>query len=89
MRDGEGEPAIVVPLVVGVVIARVQIPAIVVAVRVEQVRIAVGIARRIAYATTLRILSGLNRIRHRNALMLRAKYLHFLKFLHASPYPKP
>ena len=35
------------------------------------------IARNIFHITTPRILSGLNRIRHRNALMSRAKYLLF------------
>lgn len=51
MRDGEREPVVAVPLVVGVVIVRVQPSAIAVAVRVEEIRIAVGIARDIIRAT--------------------------------------
>ena len=78
MRDEEGKPVITIPPVVGVVVVRVQPGTIVVTVGAEEVRIAIGIAQDIFYATTPRILSGLNLIRHCNALISRAKYLHFL-----------
>jgi hypothetical protein len=49
-----------------------------------------GYVRNTFHATTLRILSGLYRIRHHNALVFRTKYLHFLlKCLHTPLYPKP
>lgn len=35
------------------------------------------------------MLLRLNLIRHQNAIALYTKYLHFLKFLHAPPYPQP
>ena len=76
--DNEREAAIVVPVGVRPVVVGVQPTAIVVPVRVEQVRITVGIARDIVYTTTPRILSGLYRIWHRNTLKSRAKYLRFL-----------
>lgn len=78
MRDEEGEPVITIPPVVGVVVVRVQPTAIIVTVGTEEVRVAIGIAQDIVYATIPRILSGLNLIRHRNALISRAEYLHFL-----------
>ena len=37
-----------------------------------------GCVQSATHATTLRMLSGLNRIRHNNALALCTKYLHFL-----------
>ncbi len=78
MRDNKREPAVVVPLVVWPVVVGVQPTTIVVAVRVEQVRIAVGNTQETISVTAPRILLGLYRIRHRNALVSRAKYLRFL-----------
>jgi len=89
LRENERETTIVVPVGVGPAVVGVQPTAIVVPVGVEQVRITVGIARDLIYATTPRILSGLYRIRHRNALKSRAKYLCFFKQLHTPLYPKP
>lgn len=77
MRDDERETVVAIPPVVGLVIVRVQPGTIVVPIRVEQFQIAVGIAQNIICATALGILSGLYLIRHRNALMFRAKFLHF------------
>ena len=43
---------------------RVQPLTVIVAIRIEQVRITIGIARNATQTTTLRMLSGLNFIRH-------------------------
>ena len=56
MREGESEPIIGVPVVIGLVIVRVQPTALIVAVGVEQVRIAIGNVREIICATALRSL---------------------------------
>ncbi len=77
MRDDERETVVAIPPVVRLVIVRVQPGTIVVPIRVEQFRIAVGIARDAICSTALRILSGLYLIRHHNALTSRAKFLHF------------
>ena len=54
--------------------------AVIVTLNVEDIEVAVrvGCVQSATHATTLRILSGLNRIRHNNALALCTKYLHFL-----------
>ena len=62
LRDGEREPVLTIPPVVGVVVVRVEPPTIVVTVRVEKVQIAAGNVQNAIYATTPRVLSGLNRI---------------------------
>jgi len=41
LRDNESEATIIVPLIVGIVIVRVQPATIVIAVRIEEVRIAI------------------------------------------------
>jgi len=64
LLDDERKPVLTIPPVVGVVVVRVQPPAIVIAVRVEEVQIAIGNVQNAFHATTLRIHSGLNRIRH-------------------------
>ena len=76
--------------------AVVPIPLVVVPVNVHFALVVVPIEDRVAYvqsiahATTLRILSELNFIWHRNALIPCTKYLHFLlKFLHAPLYLNP
>ena len=51
--QGEREQPIIVPLIVGVVVVRVEPPPVVVAVRIEDVRIAVGIVRNSIRATAL------------------------------------
>lgn len=51
MRDGEREPVVVIPLVAEVIVVRVQPAVIAAAVRVEEIRIAIGIARGITNAT--------------------------------------
>ena len=77
LRDGEGETISAIPSVVGLIVVRVQPMAIVIAIRAEEVRIAVRNTRKTIYVTALGILSGLYRIRHHNALVSRAKYLLF------------
>lgn len=52
MRDDEGKTVLTIELVVGLVIVGVQPLTIVVAIRVEKVRIAIRIARNIAETTT-------------------------------------
>lgn len=74
----ERRSAIVIPLVARLVPVRVDPTTVVVAVRVEDVRVAVGNVRGTTYITIHRMLSGLNRIRHHNALRPRTKYLYFL-----------
>ena len=88
MRNDEREPVLTIPPVVGVVVVRVEAPTIVVTVRVEEVRIAIGIVRDPIRATAPRILSGLYIIRHRNALKSRTKYHSFFQ-IRAPLYPKP
>jgi len=63
MRDNEGKTAVVIPLVVRPVVIGVEPTTIVIAVRVEQVRVAVGNAHFFICATALRILSGLYSMR--------------------------
>jgi hypothetical protein len=77
LRNGERKPIVAIPPIAGLVKVRVQPATIAIAVRAKEVRIAIGITRDIVCATAPRILSGLNRIRHRNALISRAKYLLF------------
>lgn len=78
MRDDEGKPVVTIPLVVRLAIVRVQPATIVIAIGIEQFRIAVRIARNIAHTTARpntqasRTLSGML-----NALISRAKYLRF------------
>lgn len=71
-------PSVVDPIEIQIAlgIVPVEIRAVAIAIRILPDR---TIARDIAYATILRILSGLNFIRHRNALISHAKYLYFLK----------
>lgn len=80
LRDDEREAIVAIPPVLGIIIVRVQPPAIAVAVRGKEFRIAIGIARNAVYTTAPWIFLELNLIRHRNAITLRAKYLRFLKF---------
>ena len=54
LREHEGETVLTIPLVVGVVVGRVEPPTIIVAVDVEEVRIAIGNAQGTVYSTTLR-----------------------------------
>lgn len=84
----ERRGAIVIPLVAGLVPIRVDPTPVIVTVRVEDVRVAVGNVRDIISITIHRVLSGLNRIRHHNAPKPRTKYLQFLKCLHMSHYSK-
>lgn len=77
VADGE-EPVVVVPVVVDPV--QVEVPAIVIVPQIRDVAVTVhvglGAERTVSKAiriTTPRILSGLNRIRHRNALKLHTK----------------
>ncbi len=60
--DGERERPIVVPLIVGVVPIGVDPLTVIVAVRIEHVRVAVGNVRNAIHATAHRMLSGLYRI---------------------------
>lgn len=64
MRDDEREPVVAIPPVVGLVIVRVEPRIVVVPVRTEKFRIAIGIARNAVRATAFRILLRLYRIRH-------------------------
>jgi len=85
LRDDESETALAIEPIVGLVVVRVQPAAIVIAVNVEQFRIAVGKARNTAKTTASQntpsscILFGIH-----NALISRAKYLYFLE----SPVPR-
>ena len=51
LRDKEGETAIVVPVVVRPIVVGVQVATVVITVRVEQVRIAVGNAHCFIFDT--------------------------------------
>ena len=62
-EDGEREEAIVIPLIAGFVPVGIQPPTAIVAVRIEDVRIAVRSVRGAIHSTAHRVLSGLYRIR--------------------------
>ena len=87
--DGERKRPIVVPLIVGLVPIRVDPLAIVVAVRVEHVRIAVRMCEAPSIPPPIESFSELYRIRDRNQPALRTKYLHFFEasayVLHLQP----
>ncbi len=80
-----------IPPVVGMTIVRVQPEVVAIALDVEHVEIAVriGFVQDAIRNTSLRILSGMNRICDCNHSAPYTKYLHFLKCSHAPPYPQP
>lgn len=79
-RGDEDETVLGVPVIVRLGIVAVQPPPVVVVLDLEHVRVAVGVGdvRTSVRNTARRVLSGLNRIRHRNGLGVHTKYLHFL-----------
>jgi hypothetical protein len=58
LRNGERKPVVTIPLVIRPIIERAQPVAIIIAIRVEQFRIAIRIAQNIIKTTVLGILQG-------------------------------
>ena len=82
VAKAEDEPIVDVPPILGMgIVVRVQPELGAIPFQVEHVPVAIRIAivRSAVHATFPRMLSGMNSIRHRNALADRTKYLHFLK----------
>jgi len=96
LRNGKREPVPTIPPVVRLVIVRVEPTSIVITVRVEQVRITIGLRERSSVSPPFEcsqgcIVFGISFSRMTywgNALISRAKYLLFWE-IHAPPYPKP
>ena len=84
MRDDEGETIITIVPVVRLVIVGIKVAAVI-AIRVEQFRIAVRIMRTAAQITAPRLLQRLYFIRHHNALAVRTKYLYLCKYFCPTP----
>lgn len=63
-RDDKGKTIVAIPLIVRVVIGRVQPRIVVIAIYIEQIRITIGIVWNVSHITIPRMLSGLNFIRH-------------------------
>lgn len=78
-RGDEDETILGVPVIVRLGIVAVQPPTVVVVLDLEHVRVVVGVGdvRTSVRNTARRVLSGLNRIRHRNGLGVHTKYLHY------------
>ena len=78
----EGNGIVGIPLVVGMTIVVVEPAVAVVRIHVEHVRVSIGVRPYVWSAflnTTLRFFSGLNRIRHHNALAFHTKHLQFFE----------
>ena len=85
------EPIVVVPIIVEVVQVQLAITRVLVQIghMTITIELADGNVQNIAHATTLRMLSGLYRIRHHNAIIFAPSILVFSKCLHTPFYPKP
>lgn len=80
-RADKRDPVTGIPPILGMRIVVVQPPLAIIAVDLEDVRVAVGVdpfMRVSVRSTAFRILSRLNLIRHNNGLNTRTKYFHFL-----------